>query len=420
MNKRYIFLSVALLFFCLTVQAQVLVPTTFESFWQSVVAGNLGYACEQLEMPISKAEIKAAHMFNDVSLSASYSNNQNPTLQMGQGVEVELGKTISFGKRRANILLAENRSLLAEALLNDYLRNLRADATLAWLEALKQQELYKVKENAAVTMAGLAHADSLRFALGEIGEIDALQSRLECGIIHNEMLAARAELFNALNALNLYTSSFSIDTLLQPSESLSTERHLVTLQPLVAQAMNNRSDLVAAMHERNIAYDELRVTKRERNTDIDVSLTCGYNSVVLNEEAPAPAFHSVSAGITVPIPFSHFNKGEIRAAEMRTQQAEMNYKAAQLEVQTSVMQAYRTYLAYTEQMAHYNTGLLKAAEDVLKGKIFSYEHGDVGLIEVLDAYRTYDELKTQYVETLHAQCVAWVELQRAVGIGFNK
>lgn len=420
MNKRYIFLSVALLFFCLTVQAQVLVPTTFESFWQSVVAGNLGYACEQLEMPISKAEIKAAHMINDVSLSASYSNNQNPTLQMGQGVEVELGKTISFGKRRANILLAENRSLLAEALLNDYLRNLRAGATLAWLEALKQQELYKVKENAAVTMAGLAHADSLRFALGEIGEIDALQSRLECGIIRNEMLAARAELFNALNALNLYTSSFSIDTLLQPSESLSTERHLVTLQPLVAQAMNNRSDLVAAMHERNIAYDELRVTKRERNTDIDVSLTCGYNSVVLNEEAPAPAFHSVSAGITVPIPFSHFNKGEIRAAEMRTQQAEINYKAAQLEVQTEVMQAYRTYLAYTEQMAHYNTGLLKAAEDVLKGKIFSYEHGDVGLIEVLDAYRTYDELKTQYVETLHAQCVAWVELQRAVGIGFNK
>lgn len=420
MNKRYIFLPVALLFFCLTVQAQVLLPTTFESFWQSVVAGNLGYACEQLELPISKAEIKAAHMINDVSLSASYSNNQNPTLQMGQGVEVELGKTISFGKRRANILLAENRSLLAEALLNDYLRNLRAGATLAWLEALKQQELYKVKENAAVTMAGLAHADSLRFALGEIGEIDALQSRLECGIIRNEMLAARAELFNALNALNLYTSSFSIDTLLQPSESLSTERHLVTLQPLVAQAMNNRSDLVAAMHERNIAYDELRVTKRERNTDIDVSLTCGYNSVVLNEEAPAPAFHSVSAGITVPIPFSHFNKGEIRAAEMRTQQAEMNYKAAQLEVQTEVMQAYRTYLAYTEQMAHYNTGLLKAAEDVLKGKIFSYEHGDVGLIEVLDAYRTYDELKTQYVETLHAQCVAWVELQRAVGIGFNQ
>lgn len=420
MNKRYIFLPVALLFFCLTVQAQVLVPTTFESFWQSVVAGNLGYACEQLELPISKAEIKAAHMINDASISASYYNNSNPSMQMGQGVEVELGKTISFGKRRANILLAENRSLLAEALLNDYLRNLRADATLAWLEALKQQELYRVKERAAKTMGQLASADSLRFTLGEIGEVDALQSRVECGIIRNEMLSAHADLLNALNALNLYTSSFSLDSLLSPTATLTPETHLVDLPSLISQAMDNRADLVAAMHERNIAYDELRATKRERNTDIDVSLTCGYNSVVLNEEAPAPAFHSVSAGITVPIPFSHFNKGEIRAAEMRTQQAEMNYKAAQLEVQTEVMQAYRTYLAYTEQMAHYNTGLLKAAEDVLKGKIFSYEHGDVGLIEVLDAYRTYDELKTQYVETLHAQCVAWVELQRAVGIGSGK
>lgn len=420
MNRKHLIILAAMAVASLGMSAQQMVPTTFEGYLKRVLDNNLGYACEQLELPISKAEIKAAHMINDASISASYYNNSNPSMQMGQGVEVELGKTISFGKRRANILLAENRSLLAEALLNDYLRNLRADATLAWLEALKQQELYRVKERAAKTMGQLASADSLRFTLGEIGEVDALQSRVECGIIRNEMLSAHADLLNALNALNLYTSSFSLDSLLSPTATLTPETHLVDLPSLISQAMDNRADLVAAMHERNIAYDELRATKRERNTDIDVSLTYGYNGIVLNEEAPAPAFHSGAVGISIPIPFSHFNKGDIRAAQMRTQQAEMTYKAAQLEVQTEVMQAYRTYLSLTEQMTHYSTGLLTSAEEVLKGKVYSYEHGNVGLLEVLDAYRTYDDLQTQYVETLHAQCEAWVELQRAIGIGFNQ
>ena len=43
---------------------------------------------------------------------------------MGEGVEVELSKTFSFGKRGANISLARSESELTEALLADYFRNL--------------------------------------------------------------------------------------------------------------------------------------------------------------------------------------------------------------------------------------------------------------------------------------------------------
>ena len=92
--------------------------------------------------------VTAAKVFNDPNLSVSYFNNENNSLQMGEGVEVELSKTFSFGKRGANISLARSESELTEALLADYFRNLRADATIAYMEALKQHELYKVKENA--------------------------------------------------------------------------------------------------------------------------------------------------------------------------------------------------------------------------------------------------------------------------------
>jgi cobalt-zinc-cadmium efflux system outer membrane protein len=54
-------------------------------------------------VPAAKAEVTAAKVFNDPNLSVSYFNNENNSLQMGEGVEVELSKTFSFGKRGANI-----------------------------------------------------------------------------------------------------------------------------------------------------------------------------------------------------------------------------------------------------------------------------------------------------------------------------
>ena len=112
---------------------------------ERVAEGNLEYASEKLNVPAAKAEVTAAKVFNDPNLSVSYFNNENNSLQMGEGVEVELSKTFSFGKRGANISLARSESELTEALLADYFRNLRADATIAYMEALKQHELYKVR-----------------------------------------------------------------------------------------------------------------------------------------------------------------------------------------------------------------------------------------------------------------------------------
>ncbi len=120
---------------------------------------------------------------------------------MGEGVEVELSKTFSFGKRGANIALARSESELTKALLADYFRNLRAEATVSYLEALKQYELYKVKQNAYENIRQLAESDSVRFTLGKIMEIDAIQSRLEAGILKNELLQAETDLHNAFSNL---------------------------------------------------------------------------------------------------------------------------------------------------------------------------------------------------------------------------
>lgn len=411
-----IYLSILCLCASCIASAQQVVQLSYRQYMEKVAEGNLEYAAERLNIDISEAELTASKVFNDPNLAVSYFNNENRTLQMGEGVEVELSKTFTFGKRGAGIALAQSESALTRALLNDYFRNLRADATVAYLEALKQYELYKVKENAYENIRRLAESDSVRFSLGKIMEIDATQSHLEADILQNELLQAAAELHNAYSNLSLLIGSATRDTLYQPEAGLHIPSRSFIVGDLLATANEQRADLVAALKNKEVASRALKVARRERNTDVDLSIAVSRNGRVYNEEAPAPPFTGVTAGIAIPLKFSNFNKGTVRAARFREQQAEMQYQQALLQVQNEVMQAYRNYVVFSSQVQHYEQGMLRKAREVIDGKVYSYNRGEVSLLEVLDAQRTYDEVQAQYIETLFNHSTSLVELEKSAGI----
>ena len=277
-------------------------------------------------------------------------------MQMGRSVAVELSKTFAFGKRGANIDLAKSEKALNEALLTDYFHRLRAEATLAYLEALKQSELYAVKKDSYDNIRRLAESDSIRFKLGKISDVDAVQSKLEADIACNDFLQAQAELFNSFSSLGLWTGFFQQDLIYDPAGKLQMQERLFDAGQLLQTALANRADLAAALKNVDVAKKELKVTQRERNMDFDLSLGYNYNTEVRNEIAPAPKFNGVTVGLAVPLKFSNTNKGAVLAAEFRKQQAELNYRQAELEVQTSVMQSLRQYHASIKQVKQYETG----------------------------------------------------------------
>ncbi|MEF9932436.1 MAG: TolC family protein, partial [Bacteroidales bacterium] len=138
---------------------------------------------------------QAAKVFNDPSISFEYANNDDHNMQMGQGYSLELSKTFSLGKRRARVDLAKSEKDLSTALLNDFFRNLRADATIAYLQAIKQTQQYEVTLNSYNSINNLATADSIKFMLGKITEVDAMQSNVEAGVMRNELLQAQSDLY---------------------------------------------------------------------------------------------------------------------------------------------------------------------------------------------------------------------------------
>lgn len=391
-------------------------PLSYQEYLGKVSSGNLEYAVEKLNVSTAQADLVAARVFNDPELSVSYFNNENSKLQMGEGFAVGLTQTVTLGKRSAAIGMARSESELTQVLLTDYFRNLQADATLTYLEAIKQQKLYEVKKNAYNNLRQLAESDSVRYTLGKIMEVDAIQSKLEAGILRNEFLQAGTDVKNAYAAMAVMMGTFSTDTLYQPVSELQTQHKDFILSDLIATAIDSRSDLVAFYKNTIVAHKAVKVARRENIPDIDLSVEVGKNARVKNEEAPAPPFTGVTVGVAFPLKFSAINRGAVHAAKFKEQQTHLQYDQARLQVQTEVLQAYHQYQSLVEQVKHYENGMLQQAKEVLNGKIYSYNRGEVSLLEILNAQRTYDEVQAQYIETLYNYNAALVELEKSAGI----
>ncbi len=216
--------------------------------------------------------------------------------------------------------------------------------------------------------------------------------------------------------LSLFVGTTVTDTLFHPVEELKKPELVFVLNGLIEGAIEHRSDLLAALKNTEVARRELILAKREKRPDVEFSLGWSHNKRVRNEEAPAPAFNGVSAGIAIPLNFSSLNRGAVNAARFRARQAELQYEHMCLQVQREVMGAYQQFQSQALQVKHYEGGILKQAQDVLEGKIYSYNRGEVSLLEILNAQRTYDEVQAQYIETLFNYNAALVELERSCGI----
>ncbi|MCQ2298395.1 MAG: TolC family protein [Bacteroidales bacterium] len=410
MKRTIILIAVCLI--ATTIRAQQIDYTTYI---QKVLSQNPAFKAAQLDLEASQADLKTARKITDPVLSAEYGNNSDWDIEMGESMSIELSKTISLGKRSARIHVAENSLKASEAGLLDFTSQLRTEATNAYLDALLAQEQMRIAEESANNLAKLYQSDSLRAARGDISELDALQSKLEANIAKQDHLSARAKYQNALLTLGQYIGQAQMGT-------SSIAGHLAvpnrTYHPaqLIDSALAHRQDLLAAQHLSDAAQSELTALRRERTPDIDIALGANYNTRVRNEEAPAPQFIGYTAGISIPLPVSNLNRGEVRSGQIRIQQAQLQTEILRNQIQVEILQAYNNYQAAISRAADFDSFLMETAQQVLQGRLYAYSRGETTLLEVLNAQHTYNEIQQAYAEALHDCMQAWVELNRAAAI----
>jgi cobalt-zinc-cadmium efflux system outer membrane protein len=389
----------------------------FTDYLSLVGKNNLPYAAEKFNVSIAEAGIEIAKIFPNPQLYFGYFDNGQNRMKMGYGYSVNATTTIELGgKRKARVDLASNVTELTISLLENYFRNLRADATLAYLISLRLKNIMGVKFNSYKNLSRLSQSDSIRFKLGSIMEIDSRQSKVEAGNMLNTLYQTEADWKVSLANLSLLLGKREADTLYYPQGNFNGFDREFKFTELLTTAQNNRADLMAALKNKNVAQSQLRLAKANRVIDLGIVLGTNNTSVVTNYVAPTPSFNQVAGGIFLPLKFSNNYKGDLKIASYNIAQTELLYRQVELQVQTEVTQAYFNYLATSKQVKQFQSGLLIEAKKVLDGKVYSYQRGKSSLLEVLSAQRTYNDIQLNYFDALYNYAAALVELERAAGI----
>jgi cobalt-zinc-cadmium efflux system outer membrane protein len=393
------------------------IPISLSDYLSNVTKGNLEYISNQFNVSIADAELEAARVFADPEVAVEYSNNEDWSMQLGQSISAGVSYPFSLGnKRGASIGVARTQMELEQFVIEAWLQNLKADASLTYYAGLRDLQIYQLQEDTYNRLLQLARADSLRFVSGEITEIDAIRSGLEARAQQYELKRSESALINSLLNLSRLQGKLPGDTVYVPSDDFALIRQELILSGLIERSLMNRADLNVAIKSNELSERQLQLVKAERAPEFNLEANYAYNTLARSEISPVVPHNSYTAGIVIPFKFSNLNKAQINAARLAAEQSNIIRQDVENRIITEVTQAYNVYIAMEDQMGNYSRDLIENAEKILKGRTYLYTRGETSLIDVLEAQRTYNEMKTQYYQILYDYASAIIELKRSQAI----
>ena len=399
------------------VQAQEKEVLNFEEYLSLVGKKNLGYAAQKYNIGMAEASIQTASMFPDPQLDLETTNNGIKE-NMGYVYGASIGWTLELGgKRKARVNLAKDQSELSKIQLQDFFRNLRADATLGYLEALKSKAILEVQQDSYKNILQLAKSDSIRYRLGTISLVTSKQSKLEAASLLNEIYQAESAEQQAITGLAVFLSDGKITDRDVAGDFNAFNRDF-NIDDLIIQALNTRADLLAAKQNTQVAKSQINLEKANRKIDLGINAGAERHTEATNEIAPSPTVNAVKLGLSIPLKFSNRRNAGVKIAEMAHSQAELEYHQIEQGIQAEVMQAYQQYIATQKQVKQFHNGMLTEAKSILDGITYSYKRGESSILEVLNAQRTYNGVRKDYYQALADNATALIELERRAGIWY--
>jgi len=391
----------------------------FNDYVNEVLRSNLDLSVRRENIAISQAGVTSASVTPDWSVdvglpTVDLSNQGNPTnFSTGLNVPIELG-----GKRGRRVRAAKADLATTNSDYDDAVRQLRAAATSAFLDALSARAILQSKNKSLGQFDRIVSVNEQRLRVGDIGEIEVAQSRVERDQFKADVITAQADVYSADLVLGqqLGKSEKLATQLPVPDGTLEVPIRTFDVNQLVASALERRPDVISK--QRAIKAADLRIELANVNLIPDLSVSGSYSHTATGTGGfVQPSDNTLGASLSVNLPFSRLrHRGEIEAARATRTQAELQLRSTQLQAEEEVRDAHSRYQAAVQRLELYRGGMLKDADRVLEARLYAYQRGGATLLEVIDAQRTSAEVYLAYSQALadHAHALVTLELAAAI------
>ena len=283
------------------------------------------------------------------------------------------------GRRSLEISAASALVDASSSRVGDQVRRLRADLRLAYADLvaaqLQEQELAAVHARLQELTAALAK----REAAGDAAGFDRLRAERETLEIEIDRAAAAAERLRAQATLAGYllpTASASTITAVAPPLSRAP---LPALDDLLSRAEQSRGEIVALRREIDAASFAERAAGRRLIPEPEV---------VAGTKSSNAGAGDVGSVISVHVPIPLFDRGqpERAAASARRAQSQAELERLRIALRSQVGM-WRDAVITRRAIADKYRGAVQATAELERIAQVSYDAGERGILELLDAYR---------------------------------
>ena len=411
--------------------ASIARKVSFREYLEAVEQNNLDLQSQRENITSAKAGVSIAGVRPDPQFTAGISSLElNPANRDSEATATTAGIAVTIetaGKRGKRIRAAEGNVRLTEANVGDFLRQLDLDAASAFVEVCRAREALKRKQSSLKSFQAVVLANETRFKVGDIGMLELRKSRVEADRYATEVTSTGADASVAVTNLSVPLGK-PIDEIFPQRVvdcELKTESLRFELESLLRQALENRHDVQVAKAAVDTSRANLELARANRWVDPTVNVGLIYTPQiqpvydgagnVINQPTLASS-SSLGLTVTVPIPFSRLQRGELIQAETALKQAQLQLRSVLLKAETEVRATYTQYQAAFLNIRRYSEHVLTDAEHVLEAVRISYRKGAASLLDLLDAQRTADDVYLNYLQALAVLANTTVKLQLSAGM----
>jgi len=264
--------------------------------------------------------------------------------------------------------------------VDDEVRRARADLRLAFAQLVAAQVRERELSSARDRLRGLAEVLAKRESAGDAAGFDRLRAEREVLELEADHASAGTERARAQGAVAAFFAD-SIDAAGIVAVAAPNPRTpLPPVEALVEQAESNRGELLALRKEIDSAHLSEQAAGRRRIPDPEI--VAGAKSSSLGGGDVGSVF---TVQVTIPL-FDHFHP-ERALAQAKAAQAEARVVAFRAALRAEVASLRNVVVARRETAERYRAAVA-GADQIERIAQVSYDAGERGILDLLDAYRT--------------------------------
>ncbi len=274
-----------------------------------------------------------------------------------------------------------------------------ADVKRAFYDVLRR------KEQVGYAKDNLALVEDLRRRVGvevqvEKGKLELTRADAELARARAAVNSAEVELSNARAILKAVMGT-PVEQDFDPQGSPQAQESLAPLNELRQQ--------VLATHP---ALSEANARTAQASAAVDHERTRRVpQPSVYGEFEHQPDLTFFRLGVNVPLPLWDKRKGPIAEATAEVTRAKAASRQRELEIMTALDRAYDEYQIRDQQVQSLQAGSLREAQAAVDAASSAYRFGERGILEVLDAQRVLQGVRTDLLDATFAKQSTLIDLE---------